>query len=166
MEFHLGDPVMHWMYGFGRVVGIEERAISEQKSLYYAISIRDLTVWVPADDQLELRLRHPTTKDGFQELFTILTGAGEPLPVDRQERKIWLGEILKDGRAASLCHALRALVTFQQAHSVNYNDENLMKRLREALLGEWSYSLAVPISDAEGELRRMFAAGTNNGTIE
>jgi RNA polymerase-interacting CarD/CdnL/TRCF family regulator len=160
MEFRVGDPVMHWMHGFGHVVGIDERAIGEQKTLYYAISIRDLTVWVPADNQLESRLRHPTTKEGFQKLFAILNGTGEPLPADRQERKVCLVEKLKDGRAASLCHVLRDLTTFQQVHSINFNDENLMKRSREALLGEWSYSLAIPILEAERELRRMLAAGT------
>jgi RNA polymerase-interacting CarD/CdnL/TRCF family regulator len=159
MTFHVGDPIMHWMYGFGHVAGIEERKISERNALYYAISIRDLTVWVPADDQLESRLRHPTTKDGFSELFAILSGASEDLPTDRQERKNWLVEKLKDGKAASLCHALRDLVTYQQEHSVNYNDENLIKRLREALLAEWVYALSVPISEAESEMRRMLAIG-------
>ena len=162
MEFHVGDPVMHWTYGFGHVVGIEERAIADRKGLYYAISIRDLTVWVPLDDQLKFRLRPPTQKNGFKELFAILTGSSEPLPIDRQKRKLWLVEKLKDGKAASLCHALRDLVTHQQAYSVNYNDENLMKRLREALLGEWSYAFAVPVSEAEGELFRMLAIGTTS----
>jgi RNA polymerase-interacting CarD/CdnL/TRCF family regulator len=157
MELHVGDSVMHWTYGFGHVVGIDERAIGEQKTLYYAISINDLTVWVPADNQLESRLRYPTTKEGFQELFAILNGPGENLPTDRQQRKLFLLEKLKDGQAASLCHVLRDLATFQQGNSTNFNDENLMKRSREALLGEWSYALSIPIADADKELRRMLS---------
>ncbi len=159
MEFHVGDPVMHWMYGFGHVAGIEERTNADRRTLYYAISFRDLTVWVPADDHLESRLRHPTTKNGFKALFAILTGTGEPLPIDRQERKILLAEKLKNGKAASLCHALRDLTTFQQAHSINFNDENLLKRLRESLLGEWSYALSVPLMEAEAELSHMLTLG-------
>lgn len=161
MEFLVGDSVMHWMYGFGKVVGIEERAIGERETLYYAISVHDLTVWVPADNQLESRLRYPTTKEGFQELFAILNGTGGPLPADRRQRKLCLVETLKDGQAASLCHVIRDLTTFQQENSVNFNDENLMKRSREALLGEWSYALSIPITEAEKELHRMLAAGTS-----
>jgi RNA polymerase-interacting CarD/CdnL/TRCF family regulator len=164
MKFHVGDPVMHWTYGFGHVVGIEERAIAERTTMYYAISIRDLTVWVPADGQLESRLRPPTTKEGFKRLFAILTGAGDPLPNDRQERKTWLVDKLKDGQAASLCRVLRDLATFQQVHSLNDNDQSLMKRSREALLGEWIYSLSVPFAEADAELRRMLDAGTVKGT--
>lgn len=161
MEFHVGDPVMHWTYGFGHVLGIEERIISDQKSLYYAISVRDLTVWVPADNQLEARLRPPTSPKEFKSLFAILTGTGEPLPEDRQERKILLVEKLKVGQAKSLCRVLRDLATYQQAHSLNDNDQNLMKRSREALLGEWSYALSVPVVEAELELHRMLATGTS-----
>lgn len=157
MVFHVGDPVMHWVYGFGTVVGIEERVISGQKTLYYAISIRDLTVWVPADDKVQSRLRTPTTKDGFKELFAILSGAGEPLPEDRQDRKIWLSDMLKDGRAASLCRVLRDLSTFHQVRSLNDNDQNLMKRAREALISEWIHTFAITISEAENELQRMLA---------
>ena len=161
MEFNVGDPVMHWTYGFGHVVGIEERIISGLKILYYAISVRDLTVWVPADNQLATRLRPPTPRKHFKSLFAILTGAGEPLPEDRRERKDFLVEKLKVGQAQALCHVLRDLAIFQQAHPLNDNDQSLMKRSRDALLGEWSYSLSVPVVEAESELRRMLATGTS-----
>ncbi len=159
MVFHVGDPVMHWMYGFGHVVGIEEREIAERNSLYYAISIRDLNVWVPDDDQLEFRLRPPLSKKKFQELFAILTGRGEPLPADRQERKTWLAEKMKDGKAASLCHVLRALATFQQEHPLNDHDQSVMKRSIQVLLGEWIHAFAVPVLEAERELHRLLAVG-------
>ena len=73
MGFKIGDPVMHWTYGFGRIVKLEERALSGKATLYYAVKSRDLTVWVPADDNLDSRLRPPTSAAGFKELFEILT---------------------------------------------------------------------------------------------
>jgi len=155
MAFQVGDPVMHWTYGFGHVVGIEERVLSDRKTLYYAVTVRDLTVWVPADEQLDIRLRPPTSPDDFNSLLGILTGSGEPLPSDRQERKVLLVEKLKDGQAQSLCRVIRDLATYQQTHSLNDNDMNLMKRSRDALLGEWGYALSVPTVEAESELRRM-----------
>lgn len=163
MTFQVGEPVMHWTYGFGHIVGLEERTIAERNTLYYAISIRDLTVWVPADDQLESRLRLPTTREGFNDLFAILAGDSEPLPADQRDRRSLLMEKLKDGKAASLCHALRDLTTFRQSHSSNFNDENLIKRLRDSLVGEWMYALAVPASEAEAELRRMLADEKTGG---
>jgi RNA polymerase-interacting CarD/CdnL/TRCF family regulator len=57
MEFLTGDPVIHWTYGLGKIVRQEERTFSGVKKLYYAVQIRDLTVWVPADAKVMSRQR-------------------------------------------------------------------------------------------------------------
>ena len=155
MEFHVGDSVMHWTYGLGQVVGLEERALMGKKVLYYAVKVRDLTVWVPADENLEIRLRPPTPPAGFKPLFAILAGPGEPLPADRQERKLRLVELLKDGRAESLCRVIRDLSAYQRERSLNDHDQQLMKRTRDSLLGEWGYALSILPIQAESELRRL-----------
>lgn len=157
MDINIGDKVIHWTYGLGQVVGIEERMISDRKAIYYAVKVRDMTVWVPADDQLETRLRPPSSPKYFKSLFNILTGSGEPLPEDRQERKLFLVEKLKDGQAGTLCRVIRDLSTYKQAHSLNDNDQNLMKRSRDALLSEWGFVLSVPPYEAELELQRMLS---------
>ena len=158
MDFRVGDPVMHWTYGLGQVIGREERILAGQKTLYYVVKVRDLTVWVPADGFLESRLRPPTTPADFEPLFAILAGSGEPLPDNRQERKVRLVEQLKDGRAESLCHVIRDLSTYQQVRPLNDNDQNLMRRTRDALLGEWGFALSIPAMQAESELRRLLTS--------
>ena len=160
MDFRVGDPVMHWTYGLGQVIGREERILSGQKTLYYVVKVRDLTVWVPADGKLPNRLRPPTTANNFKRLFAILSGIGEPLPEDRQERKLRLVEQLKDGRAESLCRVVRDLFTYQQAKTLNENDQVILKRAQNALLSEWGYSLSVPEMQAESDLRRMLTASS------
>jgi RNA polymerase-interacting CarD/CdnL/TRCF family regulator len=160
MDFQIGDPVVHWTYGLGQVVGLEERALSGQKTLYYAVKVRDMTVWVPADGDLEKRLRRPTPAAGFEQLFAILSGSGEPLPDDRQERKIRLVEQLRDGRAESLCRVIRDLFAFRRGKSLNENDQLLLKRAQSALLGEWGFSLSIPAMQAESDLYRLLKFGT------
>lgn len=160
MDYKIGDPVMHWTYGLGQIVGLEERAIASQKILYYAVKVQDLTIWVPADGKLESRLRTPTPATRFKQLFAILTSPGEPLPEDRHERKTWLSEQLKDGRAESLCRVIRALSTYQQGKSLNENDQIYLKRAQNALLGEWGFSLSVPVMQAESDLHRLLNSGS------
>ena len=48
MNFHEGDTVMHWTYGLGQIIRLEERDLSGLKTPYYAVQIRDMTVWVPS----------------------------------------------------------------------------------------------------------------------
>lgn len=160
MDYQIGDQVMHWTYGLGQIVGLEERALSGRKTLYYAVKASDLTVWVPADDNLETRLRPPTPAAAFKQLLTILTDTGDPLPDDRQERKTRLVEQLRDGRAESLCRVIRDLSAYRQRKSLNENDQLLLKRVQNALIGEWGFSLSIPVTQAESDLHRLLQSGT------
>jgi RNA polymerase-interacting CarD/CdnL/TRCF family regulator len=158
MDFHEGDPVMHWTYGLGRIVRLEERNLSGENVLYYAVQIEDMTVWVPADDKLENRLRTPTLKAKFMHLLTILSGPSETLPIDRQERKLLLLEWLKNGRAESLCRVVRNLSTYRNARPLNESDQALLKRTQNALLGEWGFALSITPLQAEIELNRLLTS--------
>jgi RNA polymerase-interacting CarD/CdnL/TRCF family regulator len=158
MNFRKGDSVMHWTHGLGKVIQLETRVLAGEKILYYAIEIGDMTVWVPADEQLETRLRPPTKAAEFKKLMGILSGAGEPLPEDRLERKRLLLERLRDGRTESLFRVIRSLSTHRHRHPLNDNDEALLKRSRNMLLGEWSFSMSIPLSKAEHELQHLLAS--------
>jgi RNA polymerase-interacting CarD/CdnL/TRCF family regulator len=163
VAFKIGDPVMHWTYGFGKIVKLEERVLSGKSILYYAVKSSNLTVWVPADDNLDSRLRPPTSPEEFEKLFEILTGSEEPLSEDRHVRKTYLVEQLKDGRAESLCRVIRDLFAFQKRKSLNENDQHLMKRVQNVLLGEWEFSLSVPSTQAASDLHRMLDNGSTAG---
>ena len=160
MALKIGDPVMHWTYGLGEVVGLEERDFSGRTTLYYAVKVNDMTVWVPADSNLADRLRPPTPAAGFNKLFSILSGSGEPLPEDRLERKSWLVEQLKDGRVESLCRVIRDLSAYAQGKSLNENDQLILKRVQKVLVGEWGFSLSIPVMQAESDLYRLLGSGT------
>ena len=155
MGFHEGDTVMHWTYGLGKVIRLEERVLSGKKELYYAVQIGDMTVWVPADDKLGTRLRPPTSKADFKKLMNILSKPGEPLPDDRHERKTLLTELLKNGRAESLCRVIRNLSTYRHVRSLNDNDQALLARTEDALIGEWGFSLSITPAEAGLQLHRL-----------
>ncbi|MBI5823624.1 MAG: hypothetical protein HZB18_06315 [Chloroflexi bacterium] len=157
MDFHKGDPVMHWTYGFGQIVSMEEQDLSGSNVLYYAVQIRDMIVWVPADKKLGSRLRSPTPQSGFKKLIAILSAPGEPLPEDRQERRTYLLDLQKDGRAESLCQIIRDLSAAQKIKSLNDNEQTLLEQVRNALLGEWGFALSITHAQANLELHRLLA---------
>lgn len=155
MKIREGDSVMHWTHGLGKVVRLEERALSGEAIMYYAIQIGDMTVWVPADDMLETRLRMPTPAAAFKKLMGVLSHPGEPLPNDRRERKTLLLEWLKDGRTESLFRVVRSLATYRQDHSLNLDEQTILKRSKNALVGEWSCAMSITTAQAEIELYRL-----------
>lgn len=155
MNIHEGDVVMHWVHGLGKVVRLEKRALSGDAILYYAVQIGEMTVWVPADDLLETRLRLPIHADEFKRLMGILSQPGEQLPDGYRERKTMLLEWLKDGRTESLFRVIQSLVTYRQVHSLNVEDQELLKRSKNRLLGEWSCAMSIPLAQAQAEMTRL-----------
>lgn len=160
MNFHPGDMVMHWTYGIGQIVNLEERALAGSKAVYYVVQVRDMTVWVPADSKVGSRLRTPTSKSRFQHLLAILSRPSEPLPDDRLERKTRLLQLLQDGRPESLCQVIRDLTAYQkqQVRPLNDNDQMVLKQSRNTLLGEWGFVLSLTHAQAEHELHRLLTS--------
>mgnify|MGYP001267643117 CR=1 FL=1 len=157
MVFREGDPVMHWTYGLGRIMHLEERDLFGSTALYYAVEVGELTVWVPVDGKLESRLRPPMSGDEFARLLPILSSAGEPLPDDRNERRLRLQKLFKDGLAESLCYIIRDLSAYQSVKALNDNDQLLLKQARTALLGEWGFALSLTPAQAEREMHQLLS---------
>lgn len=155
MEFQTGESVVHCTHGLGQVLAVEERTFFDKIAFYYMVQIKDLTIWVPADENLKNRLRRPTSETGFKELLSILSSRAEPLPTDRRLRATHLQERLEDGRAESMCKAIRDLAEYRKSHSWSESDASLMRRAQKALVGEWSYIYSITPLEAEDRLHRL-----------
>ena len=155
MGFRVGDPVVHWQYGLGEIVGREERALAGQKTLYYLVKVNDLTVCVPADEKATSRLRSPTPVREFKKLSVILSGPGESLADDRLERKAQLHRNLENGKIEAVCKVIRDLSTHEQKKALNDDDKYILRRAWNCLLGEWGYSMSMSPAQVDLELRRL-----------
>ena len=160
MDFKIGDAVIHCTYGLGRIVRLEEQAFLGKETLYYVVQVRNMTIWVPADAQVLSRMRCPTPQDEFPRLFSILHEPGGTLPDDRFARKTYLVEELKDGKAESCCRVVRDLSFYQYGKTLNENDKLVLKQASDSLLGEWEFSLSVPLALAQVKLNSLLLKPT------
>jgi RNA polymerase-interacting CarD/CdnL/TRCF family regulator len=154
-SFQVGDQVIHWVYGLGEIVRLDEKKLAGRSGRYYVVQIRDLTIWVPLDEAGEHYLRSPTPAKDFQKLFLLLASPGEPLETDRYKRKTQVTELLKDGTLESICRVVRDLAAYKRHHKINDNDNAILERARNFLLNEWSVALAVPVQQAEHQLKGL-----------
>jgi RNA polymerase-interacting CarD/CdnL/TRCF family regulator len=161
MNFKKNDWVVHCTYGLGQIMDIEKRTFFDKVTVYYMVQVSDLTIWVPADENLQNRLRYPTSAAGFRKSLSILSTPAEKLPDDYRQRNTQLSEMLKDGRADSLCRVIRDLTAYRHARSWSEHDNALMRRTQKALIGEWSYILSITPHEAEQQLNQSLAQKTN-----
>ena len=72
-----------------------------------------------------------------------------------QQRKLYFHELVRNGRAESLCSLIRDLSAYGQTRSLNDNDQALLKRSRDALLEEWAFAYSITPAQADVELHRL-----------
>lgn len=153
--FEVGDWVIHWLYGPGLVIDLDEKSLLGHTQLYYVVETRELTLWAPVDQTDEHVLRFPTPKKDFNDLFQILASPGETLSNDRNERRLQLIERLKDHKLSSICGVVRDLTFHKRLRKMNDNDNSTLERNWNFLINEWSVSLSIPVAQAERELRKL-----------
>jgi CarD family transcriptional regulator len=156
-SFQVGDQVIHWVYGLGDIIQIEEKVLFGHTDQYYVVQMPDLTLWVPLNETGEGYLRLPTPAGDFQNLFRLLASPGEPLSKERFARRTQLTELLKCRTLETTCRVVRDLVCHKRTNKLNVNDNTILKRARNFLLNEWSATLSVPIYQAENELKILLA---------
>jgi len=47
VDFQVGEKVVHWNYGMGEILQLDEKLLAGQMTRCYVVRIRDLTIWVP-----------------------------------------------------------------------------------------------------------------------
>jgi RNA polymerase-interacting CarD/CdnL/TRCF family regulator len=155
LDYHVGDRVIHANYGMGEIIQMDEKFIHERRMLCYVVQIHDLVVWVMADEPGKSSLRLPTSSSDFDGVYAILRSPGEPLPIERFERKKELAERMKRGSLASICTVIRDLALYKHQKKFNDDDKTIMKRAQDFLLEEWVYALSVSWMQAYDELTRL-----------
>jgi RNA polymerase-interacting CarD/CdnL/TRCF family regulator len=155
MNYQIGDKVIHWNYGLGEIVNVEEKTIGGKPTRCYVLRTADLMMWVPIDDLQQSSLRKPTPPQEFEQLYAILSSPGEKLLDDRLLRKSQLMDQLKDGQLASTCRVVRDLTYFKRKSKLNDQEKSILERAIRSLVTEWAYSLQIPFSQANQAMANL-----------
>ena len=148
MNFHIGDKVIHWAYGLGEIVQIDEKIIHECSTKCYVVRTSNLLIWVPISDLPQQSLRLPAVPDEFEKLFAILSSPVEELLDDRLLRKNQLMEQMRAGQLASICRVVRDLTQFKRSKKLSDHEKSILEQATNSLLSEWTHSLGVPLNQA------------------
>lgn len=157
--FQVGDRVIHWTYGPGQIVQVEEKQVATEMVQYYKVQVKDLTIWVPLKETEKQRLRNPTPAKEFKKLIQILGKAGEPLADDRLQRKSQLLGRLQDGKIESTCMVIRDLSFYSKQKKLSESDAMIMERAQRFLLAEWVISLNTTMTDAQQAMGKLLEEG-------
>jgi RNA polymerase-interacting CarD/CdnL/TRCF family regulator len=162
MNYQVGDTVVHWTHGLGRVIAIDEIHLAGITQQYYVVEIEPIKLFVPIKDPDEGSIRFPLDRKHFEGLFAILRQPGEPLPDNPYLRKNAIKERMHKRTPESLCHLIRDLSDRASRHPLNPDDSSSLIRARKHLVDEWIYSLGIERETALSELDGLLKGDASN----
>lgn len=155
MNFHIGESVIHRIYGLGEITNIEEMVINGSSVNCYVVQMKNLTIWVPMDNSGQTSLRIPTPPKEFIKIISILTSQYDNMSEDRLLRRKQLVDRLRDGQLSSICQVVRDLSHYKQINKINDQEKCILEQAINSLLTEWTHSLGISIDQAHQVMETM-----------
>jgi RNA polymerase-interacting CarD/CdnL/TRCF family regulator len=155
MSFQIGDKVIHATHGFAEIINVESKEVSGVSSEYYVVRTSKLILWIPLISKIKESLRLPTSRSGFANLMGILRSHNSPFPMNRNDRKSHIHNLLTDGGTASICGLIRDLSFCRKNSKLNDTETIIYKNAVAKLIDEWQYSMSISQAQAIGELNSL-----------
>ncbi len=160
MELHVGDSVVHPIYGVGHVVHVENKKLTEaQPRLYYQVVTDSATVWIPAESFEKVGMRQLPPKRDLPNYRALLKKSPTSFDPNHSKRRIELAERLKVGSFQSLCELVRDLTALSWRKPLGSADATSLRRAHERLCREWAAADDISVDDAKNEIDTLLNQG-------
>ena len=150
--YKVGDIVVHWTYGSGKIIAVDDKGLPGEPCFYYVIEGNEQTLWVPVDENGSSSLHLPTSRADFKLLINILRSQGEAMSNNPYQRRDQLEERMQKASPKELCLVIRDLTYRSHRGELSGNDTRVLKHAQSFLLDEWERSLGTPREQARREM--------------
>ena len=150
--YKVGDTVVHWTYGSGKIVAVDDKGLPGKPCFYYVIEGNEQTLWVPVEEIGSSSLHLPTTRSDFKLLINILRSQGERMSDNPYKRFDQLDERMQKASPKDLCLVIRDLTYRSHSRKLSNNDIRTLKHAQTSLLDEWERALGTPREKARCEM--------------
>jgi RNA polymerase-interacting CarD/CdnL/TRCF family regulator len=152
LDFKIGDTVVHWTYGAGKVVAVDDKGSPGEPLFYYVIETGEQTLWVPVDEDGSSSLHLQTPGSDFGSFITILRTAGEELSNNPYRRRKELDQRMQKRSLVEACLIIRDLSYRSRTRQLSNSDIRFLKYAQSSLLDEWMISLGTTRENARTEM--------------
>ncbi|RPI86612.1 MAG: hypothetical protein EHM41_07870 [Chloroflexi bacterium] len=154
-KYKVGDTVVHWIYGSGNIVAIEDKGLPGEPCNYYIINGSKQILWVPVDETAGSSLHLPISASDFSLLIKILRSSGEEMSNNPFIRSGQLDKQMQLPTPKDLCLVIRDLTYRAHSRKLSSSDMQILAQAQSYLLDEWERSLGTPREEARHDMEWM-----------
>jgi RNA polymerase-interacting CarD/CdnL/TRCF family regulator len=152
VAYKVGESVVHWIYGIGKIVAIADKGLPGRPCLYYVIEGNEQTLWVPVNEGSKSSLHLPTLSSEFEQFISVLRSAGKKMPDNPFQRRNELDQRMQKRSLVETCLIIRDLNYRSHIDKLSSSEIQVLKHAQSFLLDEWERSLGTPREKAKREM--------------
>ena len=159
--YEVGDTVVHWNYGSGKIVAIANKGLPGEPCFYYVIEGDKQTLWVPVDERGKSSVHPLTSRLEFKLLISILRSQGEVMSNNPYQRHDQLEERMQKASPEDQCRLIRDLTYRSHIRILSSYDMRVLNHAKSSIVDEWERALGTPREIAKRKLEWILKENRN-----
>ncbi|GIX41426.1 MAG: hypothetical protein KatS3mg129_1159 [Leptospiraceae bacterium] len=159
LEFQVDDYIVYPSQGVGKIIGIENIKVSNQKRPYYIIQIFDknLTIKIPVDNVEASGIRHVIDKKDVKKVLKILEQEQDELEEDWKIRYQNNLNKIKSGSIFEIAQVCRNLYKRARDKELSLMERRLYETAYTLVTGEIAIAKNIPIEEAKNLVSELLS---------
>ena len=137
LRFHVGDWVVHYFHGVGRIKDIVEKGLDGNQKKYFKVSTKNMDYWIPVEDQMSDHIEPIRSKPDFEKALSIMSEPPKPIGKHHKTRKKRIHERWLNGDLNSRAKLLRDLHGRLKLEKLSFNEREMLEKVQKYFINEW-----------------------------
>jgi RNA polymerase-interacting CarD/CdnL/TRCF family regulator len=136
-RFEVGDWIVHYYHGVGKVEDIVEKGLDGNQKLYYKVSTKKIDYWIPMEDQGSEHIEPIRSKADFEKALKLIEKKPIPIAEHHKSRKKKIHDRWMIGSLESRAALLRDLYGRLKLEKLSFSEKEMMEKVRNYFISEW-----------------------------
>lgn len=163
-RFEIGDWIVHYYYGVGKVEDIVEKGLDGNEKTFYKVSTKEIDYWIPVEEENVDHIEPIRSKKDFNQALEIIAEAPEPIAEHHKTRKKCIHDRWLEGNLESRAKLLRDLHGRLKLEKLSFSEKEMLEKVRRFFINEWIITNnSLTRKEARNKLRKVLQASVKKG---
>jgi RNA polymerase-interacting CarD/CdnL/TRCF family regulator len=136
-RFNVGDWIVHYYHGVGKVEDIVEKGLDGNQKLYYKVSTKDIDYWIPLEEEESEHIEPIRSREDFNKALKIIEQKPIPIAKHHKTRKKKIHDRWMIGSLESRAELLRDLYGRLKLEKLSFSEKGMMEKVQNFFISEW-----------------------------
>jgi CarD family transcriptional regulator len=139
-RFNVGEWVVHYYHGVGKVKGIVEKGLDGNEKTFYKVSTKEIDYWIPVEDEDVEHIEPIRSKKDFENALEIIAQIPIPIADHHKSRKKKIHDRWLEGNLTSRAELLRDLHGRMKLEKLSFSEKEVLEKVKRYFISEWIIS--------------------------